>query len=58
MDYEAYLIKIITTWTNWCEHHKVLRDAIVALLVENQSLKVANEKLTKENEKLKRRLRK
>lgn len=46
-DYVAYLLKVITQWQSWGEHHRQLKEAILTLLIENQQLKQEIENLKK-----------
>ena len=50
MEHITYLIKVLTKWTEWCKHHRQLKEAITYVLLENQKLKIENETL---KEKLK-----
>lgn len=45
MDYVTYLLKVVTEWEAFCKQHPKTKEAIIAVLLENQALKLENEKL-------------
>ena len=38
-DAHEYLSNVIANWTTFCEEHKLFRDALLAILSENERLR-------------------